>query len=531
MIMRLSNRVPERDMIWAAYLVPVLILLLLIAIELTAILKINDGHFGYTLDDTYIHMALAENINLGHYGVNPGEVSSPSSSIIWPFLLAPFMSFSFADYVPLMINTLVAAATLLVYGRLVTIAICPCIDKASKLTAGLIVLLLIPMTNLVGQVYLGMEHSLQSFFSALLVLGLVQEARSGKVSWWLILAIIAGPLVRYENLALSLPALLYLVLRGHIKAALLAASLIVVTLGGFSAYLLSLGLKPLPNSIMYKSGIGITDSSTILTPNILDQQIGISTLPSMIFMPLILLVFVLVALSSKWPRVERLLAATMAFSILLQFMFGKIGSYHRLEMYVWLASCLMLIYLFRGALQRLAQSKPFYRSAAILLFLGALLAREYTSALVTIPLASNNIYEQQYQMHRFATEFYDDPVAVNDLGWVAYNNDNYVLDLVGFASYEALWSSFNESDPAWTNDLAGEHDVKLAMIYDFRFRELPPNWRRLGVLHLGKIRWVPAGDEVSFYALDEETAAQIQPALLAFRQSLPQGVTFDIDKE
>mgnify|MGYP001818764460 FL=1 len=302
-------------------------------------------------------------------------------------------------------------------------------------------------------------------------------------------------------------------------------------MGGFSAYLLSLGLKPLPNSIMYKSGIGITDSSTILTPNIWYLQIGISTLPSMIFLPLILLVFVLVALSSKWPRAERLLAATMAFSILLQFMFGQIGSYHRLEMYVWLASCLMLIYLFRGALRRLAQSKPFYRSAAILLFLGALLAREYTSALVTIPLASNNIYEQQYQMHRFATEFYDGPVAINDLGWVAYNNDNYVLDLVGFSSYQALWSRFNESDPTWTNDMADEYGVKLAMIYDFRFRELPPNWRRLGVLHLGKLRWVPAGDKVSFYALDEETAEQIHPALLAFQQSLPQGVVFEMSEE
>ena len=251
----------------------------------------------------------------------------------------------------------------------------------------------------------------------------------------------------------------------------------------------------------------------------------------MIFLPLILLVFVLVALSSKWPRAERLLAATIAFSILLQFMFGQIGSYHRLEMYVWLASCLMLIYLFRGALRRLAQSKPFYRSAAILLFLGALLAREYTSALVTIPLASNNIYEQQYQMHRFATEFYDDPVAINDLGWVAYNNDNYVLDLAGFSSYQALWSRFNESDPSWTNDMADEYGVKLAMIYDFRFRELPPNWRRLGVLHLGKLRWVPAGDKVSFYALDEETAEQIHPALLAFQQSLPQGVVFKMSEE
>ena len=42
----------------------------------------------YTLDDPYIHMALAENLARGHFGVNLGEVSNPSSSILWPWLLA-----------------------------------------------------------------------------------------------------------------------------------------------------------------------------------------------------------------------------------------------------------------------------------------------------------------------------------------------------------------------------------------------------------------------------------------------------------
>lgn len=526
--MRIPHKSALGNITWAAFVVPALILLVIVAAELTAILILNDGHLIYALDDTYIHMALAENINLGHYGVNFNEVSAPSSSIIWPFLLAPFMSLSIAGYVPLIINILLAIATLGVYARLVTIAICPCLDKASVMIVGLIMLLLIPMTNLVGQIFLGMEHSLQTFLSALLVLGLIQESRSGKITWWLLAAIVAGPLVRYENLALSLPALLYLGFRGHIKAALLAALIIAAALGGFSAYLLSLGLKPLPNSVIYKTGIGVTDSSFIFTPNILTARIGLKTIFSRIFMPIVLLVFVFVALSSKWPREERLLAAAIAFSILLQYLYGQVGSYHRLEMYVWMSACLMLIYLFRSNIQRLAQREPFYRSAAVIMFFGLLLAREYTTTLVTIPLASNNIYQQQYQMHRFTTEFFNDAVAVNDLGWVAFDNNNYVLDLMGLASYPALWHRFNTSDPAWMNDLASEHDVKIAMIYDFRFRELPANWRRLGVLHLGRFRLVPAGETVSFYALDQETAEQIQPALMAFQQSLPEGVIFEM---
>jgi hypothetical protein len=35
-------------------------------------------------------------------------------------------------------------------------------------------------------------------------------------------------------------------------------------------------------------------------------------------------------------------------------------------------------------------------------------------------------------VHRFAVE-YSEPVAVIDLGWVTYRNDEYVLDLWGLA--------------------------------------------------------------------------------------------------
>lgn len=59
---------------------------LTILVEIIQILKLNQGRFIYTLDDAYIHLALAENIMQGHYGVNLGEFSALSSSILWPFL-------------------------------------------------------------------------------------------------------------------------------------------------------------------------------------------------------------------------------------------------------------------------------------------------------------------------------------------------------------------------------------------------------------------------------------------------------------
>ena len=60
----------------------------------------------YTLDNPYIHLSLAENLLRGHYGVNVDEVASPSSSILYPFLLAGTLAFGLGGIAPLFLNTL-----------------------------------------------------------------------------------------------------------------------------------------------------------------------------------------------------------------------------------------------------------------------------------------------------------------------------------------------------------------------------------------------------------------------------------------
>ena len=82
--------------------------------EIIAILLLNKGHLVYTLDDPYIHLALAENIINGHYGVNTSEFSAPASSILWPFIIAPFSAFGYGEYFPLLLNICSAIVTLFV---------------------------------------------------------------------------------------------------------------------------------------------------------------------------------------------------------------------------------------------------------------------------------------------------------------------------------------------------------------------------------------------------------------------------------
>jgi len=129
-----------------------LLVLFPMALILPLIINYTGGIFTYSLDDPYIHLALAKNIWMGNYGINLNEPSAPSSSILWPFLLAPFSFFSgFFEFVPLIIN--VCCLGLLVFAM----------DKAfsdlkllSRLT--LIAVILIAL-NAYGLVFTGMEFS------------------------------------------------------------------------------------------------------------------------------------------------------------------------------------------------------------------------------------------------------------------------------------------------------------------------------------------------------------------------------------
>jgi hypothetical protein len=122
-------------------------------------------------------------------------------------------------------------------------------------------------------------------------------------------------------------------------------------------------------------------------------------------------------------------------------------------------------------------------------------------------------------MHRFVTEYWKKPVAVHDLGYVSYRNPEYVLDLWGLASAEALRRRTTEKDPAWMAGMAQRHDVKLAMIYDPWFPNLPASWRKVGSMALSRKCVTPAWNEVSFYATDDAAVPEVTRALNDFKNA------------
>ena len=506
---------------------PVAVLLGLIALELAALLVLNGGRLAYTLDDPYIHLALAENLLGGHFGLNPGEVSAPSSSILWPFLLAPFTTLAVVEWVPLLLNTFLAVASLIGVRAVLRLAIEPAGDRRLEAATTLLTLLAIPALNLVGLVFTGMEHSLQVWMAILVVHGTLLALRDDRTRVWLLIAIVVGPLVRYENASLSAATLLCLWWRGERRAAFTCATLIAIGIGGYSFFLHRIGLSPLPTSVLAKSAVVAPDGG--LKRTLYGLYYNLSSTPGLL---LSLMAIALGALtwSSARPVQERRLALAFAGGIGLHLLVGRFGWYNRYEIYAWSAALLIVAYLWRAPLRATLAAHSLWKVTILATLITGVACREYVIGLANNAFASHDIFLQHYSMHRFATEFLDEPVAVNDIGWVAFQNDNYVLDLWGLASLEALHARGENEDSRWIAPLAERQGVRLAMIYEEWFPGLPEDWLRLGVLRMNTIRVTPAHDHVAFYALNEIHAPELRARLREFEAALPERASFDFDE-
>jgi hypothetical protein len=379
-------------------------------------------------------------------------------------------------------------------------------------------ILLITTTNLIGSIFGGMEHTLQVFVTIIIIWGLINEIQNKQVSNWLIAALIIAPLVRYENLALASTALLFLYIRGYKKKSVISFSVIIILLGAFSFFLLSLGLKPLPLSILAKLSFTSSDGSIISILNNFMKNIFNPRCALLFTGMLFLFGFTFL---SKRNKEEKLMAGCIAAAVLFHLLFSRDGRY---VVYIWTATVLAFLFLYRHWLLKTFLEKSLFKSAASAIIIVLIVSYNYIYSTIMIPVASNNIYEQQYQMHRFATVFYKKPVAVNDLGYVTFRNDNYVLDLVGLASMEVQDERKIGDWPEWMNKVTRRHNVKFAMIYDRWFYKIPANWKKVAELYLSKIKMSPAENVVAFYILDKEIKNEITPLLRRFESTLPDGV-------
>lgn len=506
--------------------IAVLLWLLLFAAELAASVVQCDFRLVFSLDDAYIHLAVADQILSGGYGVNAGEFSSPSSSIIWPYFLAVTEALHLGVFGPLLINAAAACATVFAVLRLLESS--GLFDGANERPfTYLIVLLLIFNVSAVGLPMTGMEHSVHVWTSVVTFAGLVGAARGCAPTLQHFVALVLLPLIRFEGAALACAAMAGFALLGQRRFAISAALVIIVSLLGYFALMASRGLPLLPSSVLLKGYLANLDESGSTLPAIVQNMIR--SIASSYGLRLILLGLA-VAGCANWLRADRkalIVFLAVIATIGAHLAFGQYGWLNRYEVYVMALAAVALLW---GAAQVRPQLSALQWSlakVALVLSLGIAAMPYVTTALVT-PLAASDIYEQQYQMARFAKSFYKRAVAVNDLGLVSYGNPHYVLDLWGLGSEQVRKArTAGQYGAAEMATLAGDHDVGLVMIYDTWFpKGVPSSWTKVAVL---RTRGVALSQQnVTFYRTPTADPAEMTSALQAFKAAIPARDALDI---
>ena len=492
---------------------------------LLAILRKTHGHFTYCLDDPYIHLALADRLRHGLYGINAGEAASPSSSILWPLLLVPFAGTRLMPWMPLLLNLGCSGGTAWLLGRFV--------DRtfAAGWRARLLAVLLLVATNVFGLVFTGLEHPLEVLLCVAGAFAVLAVLEAERVPWGCVLAAAVLPSVRYEGLLITFAVAVALWASRQRLAAGLLLPVSLVPVAGFSVFLHRLGLPWFPLSVLVKSSYKFADQSSLpvrvarLLVNTLTE-----TLENPERAPQLLLVLVLGYFAWRGRGAVRLVLAAGAAAGAVQVVVGPVGWFFRYEVYCLAFSLVVAI----AAEARFAEGLKRAVVPGTLLVLVGALAMFYARPQLGVPQAALGIYEEQTQLGRFAAEFYTGPVAVNDLGWVAFDRGprQYVLDLVGLGSYESFKTKERDRTPEWLEAITREHGVGVAMLYPEWFAKgVPATWVPVAKLCAADVDPVlgAAGKRVMFYATPVADRAAVRQALARFGATLPGGSSLELN--
>jgi len=466
---------------------------------LLALAVARSGGVFYSLDDPYIHLTLARNLWHGNYGINFDEPSAPSSSIVWPLLLAPFSALPGFEYLPLFINAICLFFTARVllghFGALF-----------GRWRGFALTLALLFAFNFYGVALTGMEHSLQLLLVALIATRLMQR----RLDTIFFTALALLPWVRYEGAAIALPLLVWAFIDGRRRPALIAAGVMLAGLVAFSLFLHDEGLGWLPSSVLAKTGGSLGGGGDAASPL---AAIGANLMRNLVEWHMALaLLLALTAAALVWRDGERAFALlALVAPALLHMLFGRNGWFGRYELYFLLYVAVVFIGVMHG--------RRWLRGwrAAVLALVAALSCKPLIGATLNTPLATKNIRDQQQQMAVIVSRYLDEPVAVNDLGLVSFRSRQPVLDLWGLGSAEALRLRLNDPRGAWIAPLMAREDVHLALIYDELFPQRPASWIAVARLMLNDKCITPLSPRVALYATDEAAAERLRIALLRYQ--------------
>ncbi len=538
----------------------------------------RSGGFAYTLDDAYIHLAIARNwADFGVWGMTRYAWGSSSSSLLWTSVLAFFIKLGipFEALIPFVLNMVIGTVlvvvadywsrtaipfvegvvTLPIRGRLFTLS-------AATLTAWLrflwlcVFIFAVAIPNMIQN---GMEHLLHALlalgvmFQAARLLARRAQSSRGRYGWGLLAGTMLLALTRYEGLFL-VAAIVLLCLwqrRWGFAFALLAVSLIPLALYGWVS--VQHGWYLLPNSVLVKSGFALRsvgDVLRLLGGKFLWERLYFS--PTNVTLPLFLAS--LLALAGKlWLRrlpdrshtddtvnlaLTLFLLTVVQHSMVITNVYGTVGRYATYLLAMVLCplgyvAMKVVVSRYRPQMAVRREMVPTLATAIVLVVVlllpfGFRGGREIYNQFY----GSSNIYEQQVQMGRFLAAYYQgQAVAANDIGAINYYADIRCIDLIGLGTLEVARDSRDGSFTSEDIDaLMTAYNAPIAVIYD--------KWFPAGSSVAPPAHWIPVAywrirnnvvtsdDTVTFYATSPENAIALRRNMEAFLPRLPSRVAY-----
>lgn len=501
------------------------------AVQLFAIFRLTGGRQLYPLDDVYIHAAVAKNLLLHHvYGVTGYKFSFPSSSILWPFIVAlAFALVGIKAWVPLALNFLFSIVYLVVADHLLKI-LAPSISPRLRFACLLLIVLGMP---LVGLSFEGMEHVLQSLAMLLLLYcyNRYQAYRSGLWRALLALAAAFAVGVRYESLFTVLLIGLLLVWRREWLMAVLVGACAMLPVVAFGIFALLHGSTFLPAPLLLKTSASSQTSALTAFRNLFSTYAWLSGISVCFLLSAAFLVY-LTRRPTPQTRPLRDLFAILFGAFLLHAQLAQFGWLFRYEAYL-LATTIVLVCAALGLLRVPPPASSWipqhWLKLASVAVLAIALAGRGESMLRGIPRNARAIYEQQYQTARFLATFYPGQVVgLNDIGAADFYADIRCVDLLGLASSDvARLRKSGQFTRQAVAALAQQQGIRIAVLYPGLFAgQIPNTWIPVstlvvkdlpGKLQLGERR-------VTMYAANPVEAAKLAQHVQQFRSQLPSGV-------
>ena len=507
----------------------------------------TNGHFIYVLDDPYIHMAVAKNFAFyGIWGVTKYGFTSATSSILWPALLAGlFKILGPKELIPFVLNIIFATSTLIL------------INYVLKKYAGnikfynffifIVLVAVIFFTPMIPLIFTGMENILQIFLTIVFVYKsarILSEKKSGK-SELILLLILAALLTlnRYESaLTVFAVVVIFIIYKRKLQALFLfiSGSTLLIIYGLISK---TQGWYFLPNSLVLKSVFLKNPTSTTNT-----LFLTLEKLLSIIYSPHLLILFILSAflliliLKNKNKNRNRnftvIILSVFCINLILHILFAQTGLFYRYEAYLIVLGLLGIslgISLYLENTKNLKNDKEsipkknVFKYSIIVLFICLLMtpmAINGYESIISVPQASKNIYEQQYQMALFLKEYYQgETVGLNDIGVINYRDDIKCLDLWGLASFEvAEKREEGKFGVTEISDMVQTNNVSVIIIYNYTLgSNIPPDWIKVGEWEIKDN--VACGDSVVlFYAPNPQNETYLREKLKMFSSKLPKDV-------